>query len=84
MQNLMTYAIQCIKTVQISHMLIRYKNVCRERYDNMEITYQQISSNSCNEKIFFTAAVLNTVSTISAEPSDVASASATDDFSNDQ
>ena len=34
--------------------------------------------------MFFTTAVLNTVSTIAAESSDVASAAAMDDFSDDQ
>ena len=43
-----------------------------------------ISLNSCNEKIFFTIAVINSVSTIAAESSYVASASATDDLSNDK
>ena len=70
--------------VQGSHTHIRYKNVFRARYHNMEITCQQILSNSFNEKIFFTTAALNTVPTIAAESSDVASASATDDFSNDK
>ena len=54
--------------------------MCRARYHNMEITCQQISSNSFNE-IFFATAVLNTVSTIAAESSDVASAAARDVFS---
>ena len=70
--------------VQSSHTYIRYKNVCRERYHNMEITCQKRSSNSCNEKMFFTTSVLNNVSTIATESSDVASAAAMDDFSNDQ
>ena len=70
--------------VQGSHTHIRYKNVFRARYHNMEITCQQILSNSFNEKIFFTTAALNTVPTIAAESSDVASASATDNFSNVQ
>ena len=70
--------------VQSSHTHIRYKNVCRARYNNMKITCQQISSNSCNENILFTIAVLNTVSTIAAESSDDASSAATDTLSNDQ
>ena len=70
--------------VQGSHMHIRYKNVCRERYHNIEITCQQKSSDSCKNKRFFTTAVLNAVSTIADESSDVASSAATDDLSNDQ
>ena len=61
-------------------MYIRYKNVCKARYHNMEIICQQRSSNSCNEKNVFTAAVLNAVSTIAAESPDVDSEAATDYF----
>ena len=51
----------------------------------MEITCQQRSSNSCNEKMFCTTAFLNTISIIAAGSSDVVSAaSAADDLSNDQ
>ena len=50
----------------------------------MEITCQKISLNSCNEKMLFTTTVLNSVSTISAESSDVASEVVIDDLSNDQ
>ena len=50
----------------------------------MQITCQKRSSNSCNDKMFFTTAVINTVLTISYESADVASAAAADDFSNDQ
>ena len=39
---------------------------------------------SCNEKILFTTIVLNSVSTIAAEFSDVASTAATDYLSNDK
>ena len=49
----------------------------------MEITCQQRSSDCYNKKIFFTTAVLNTVSTIAAESSDVASTAEMDDLSND-
>ena len=80
----MTYAIKCKKMVQSSHTHIRYKNMCRSRYHNMEIKCQQISSDSCNKKMCFTTIVINSVSTISAESPDVASESAINYFSNDQ
>ena len=80
----MTYAIQCRKMVQTSPTHIRNKNICRERYHNMEITCQKISLHSCNEKMLFTTTVLNSVSTISAESSDVDSEVVIDDLSNDQ
>ena len=50
----------------------------------MEITCQQRSQNSCNYKMSFTIDVVNTVSTIAVESSNVSSISATDDLSNYQ